>query len=242
MSVIHPQAPPFPFHRGRAGSRMRRQWLLGVFGLVLVIVVGAAASAIVSVAPAPPRPACPDGPCGKPPRPPSNTPPLVAGTVFTSPDLGYRVEFSPKLWSVVRQSGTDLELQVNSSRATVIVTMEGQAATDHSADALRAMVDRRIGELGAETVVLNPDSDPRDAILGPSVGYLRGVGQILSGVTDTPQGPSSAVVAVVMAAGDGTANVVVSVVTDKAVKKQAFEVVDSLMNTFRFPSEIAASS
>jgi hypothetical protein len=240
MSVMHPPAPPYPFHRGRGGSRMRRQWLLGVFGLVLVVVVGAAASAVISVAPAPPRPACPDGPCGKPPRPPSNTPALVAGTVFTSPDLGYRVEFSPRLWSVVRQSGTELELRVNSDRATVIVTLEGEASADNSDASLRALVDRRIRELGADTVALNPDSDPRDAILGPSVGYQRGVGQILSGVTDTPQGPSSAVVAVVMAAGDGTANVVVSVVADRTVKKQAFEVVDSLMNSFRFPSEIAA--
>jgi len=220
---------------------MRRQWLLGVFGLVLVVVVGAAASAVISVAPAPPRPDCPDGPCGKPPRPPSSAPALVAGTVFTSPDLGYQVEFSPHLWTVVRQTGTDLELQVNSSRATVIVTLEGEAGADHSAGALQALVDRRIGELGDETVVLNRDTDPREAVLGPSVGYLRGVGQTLSGVTDTPQGPSSVVVAVVMAAGDGTVNVVVSVVADKAVKKQAFEVVDSLMNTFRFPSEVSPS-
>ena len=239
MSVIHPPAPPFPFHRGRAGSRMRRQWLLGVFGLVLVVVVGAAASAVISVAPPPPQPACPDGPCGKPPRPAAGPPALVAGTVFTSPDLGYRVDFSPHLWSVVRQTGTDLELQVNSSRATVIVTLEGEAGADHSPAALQALVDRRIGELGNETVSLNADSDPRDAVLGPAVGYLRGVGQILSGVTDTPQGPGSAVVAVVMAAGDGTANVVVSVVADRAVRKDAFEVVDSLMNTFRFPSELS---
>ncbi len=241
MSAFHPPAPAYPFRRGRGGSRLRRQWLLSVFGLVLVIVVGAAASAVVSVAPPPPQPACPDGPCGKPPRPPTSAPALVGGTVFTSPDLGYQVEFSPHLWSVVRQSGTDLELQVSSSRATVIVTLEGEPSADHSAAVLQAMVDRRIGELGDETVALNRDTDPRDAVLGPSVGYLRGVGETLSGATDTPQGPSSAVVVVVMAAGDGTANVVVSVVADRAVRKQAFEVVDSLMNTFRFPSQVSPS-
>jgi hypothetical protein len=200
MSVLHPPAPPYPFHRGRGGSRLRRQ-----------------------------------------PRPPTSAPALVAGTVFTSPDIGYRVEFSPHLWSVVRQTGTDLELQVNSNRVTVIVTLEGEASADHSTAALQALVDRRIGELGADTVVLSRDTDPKDAVLGPSVGYLRGVGQSLAGVTDTPQGPSSAVVAVVMAAGDGTANIVVSVVADKAVRKQAFEVADTLMNTFRFPSEISPS-
>ena len=78
-------------------------------------------------------------------------------------------------------------------------------------------------------------------MLGPGVGYRRGVGRVLIGVTDTPQGPSTPVVGVVMAAGDGTANVVVSVVTDRAVRKQAFEVVDSLMNTLRFPSEVSPS-
>ncbi len=227
--------------RGHAGSRLRRRWLLGVFGLVLVVIVGAAAGAVVSVAPPPPQPECPSHrPCGKPPRPAPNTPALVSGSVFTSPELGYRVEFSRRLWRVVRQDGTDLELQVNSDRVTVILTIEGEASTDHSAAALATLVDRRISELGADTLVLSPDTDPRDTILGPSVGYRRGVGQILAGVTDTPQGPSSAVIAVVMAAGDGQANVVVSLVTDKAAKKAAFEVADSLMNTFRFPSEVRA--
>jgi hypothetical protein len=139
---------------------------------------------------------------------------------------------------VVRQSGTDLELQVNSNRATVILTIEGEPATDHSRSALQDLVNRRISELGADTVALSPDTNPRDAILGASVGYVRGVGQILAGVTDTPQGPGSSVVAVVMASGDGRANVVFSLVTDKAAKKAAFEVADSIMNTFRFPSQV----
>jgi hypothetical protein len=226
--------------RGHGGSRLRRGVLIGAFAAVLVVVLGITAVLVTQSEPAPPKSDCPVPPCGPPPEPspppegPPLEPALVRGTQFISP-AGYRLEFDPDLWVVTSQTDTDVELQVQNPNVAVIVRISsqptGQASPD---DALTAEVD----SLGADILGLAEDTTPSSLILEPAVGYRSGVGAAFSGVTDTPQGPGSSVAVVVAAASDGQQTVTFTLITDVGVKGGAFSVTDSLMNTFRFPSEV----
>src|SRR3954470_5766486 len=244
-------APPGPV-RGHGKSRMRRGILIGTFAAVLVVVLGITAVLVTQSAPPPPKSDCPVPPCGPPsPRPtggpgptgpsgpsgpsgPPAAPPLVAGTKFVSP-AGYQLEFDSSLWGINDQSDTDVELQVLNDTVTVIVQISSQPAGQASPD--QAVADK-VDALGGDILGLAEDTKPASQILEPSVGYRSGVGAAFSGVTDTPQGPGSPVGVVVMAATDGDQTITFTLITDEQVKKAAFSVTDSLMNTFRFPSEV----
>ncbi len=216
---------------------MRRGILIGVFAAVLAVVLGITAVLVTSSAPAAPKSDCPKPPCGQPPEPPKGplAPALVAGTKFTSPGTGYELEFDPQLWAITDQNRTDVELQVQSSRVSVIVQVRAQPAGQaNPEDALNA----RLDDLGGDILGLAKVTKPSEELLGPAVGYRRGVGEALSGVTDTPQGPGSPVAVIVTAATDGTTTVTFTLITDASVRKPAFTATDTLMNTFRFPSEV----
>ncbi|MFL5799220.1 MAG: hypothetical protein ACJ77A_14970 [Actinomycetota bacterium] len=223
--------------RGHRGGRLGRGILIGVFAAVLAIVLGVAAVLITSSAPPAPKSDCPKPPCGQPPEPPKGSlaPALVAGTQFVSPGGGYQLEFDPKLWTITDQNRTDVDFHVQNPNVTVIVQIRAQPADQATPeDALNA----RLDALGGDILGLAKVTKPSEELLGPAVGYQRGIGQALSGVTDTPQGPGSPVAVIVTAATDGTTTVTFTLITDQAIRKAAFTVTDTLMNTFRFPSEV----
>jgi hypothetical protein len=216
---------------------MRRGILIGVFAAVLVVVLGITALLVTSAAPPPPKSDCPKPPCGKPPGPPGGplSPALVGGKLFKSAGGGYQLEFDPHLWAVTDQTQTDVELQVKSSRVIVLVQIRSQPADQATPEqALNA----RLDALGGAILGLARETRPSKQLLGSAVGYQPGVGEALSGVTDTPQGPGSPVAVVVTAATDGQKTVTFTLITDESVRKPAFTITDTLMNTFRFPSEL----
>jgi hypothetical protein len=207
---------------------------------VLAVVLGITAFLVTQSEPAPPKPDCEVPPCGPPPKPspPPNGPPLspalVAGTPFESKS-GYRLEFDPSLWRISNRTATDVELKVLNENVTVIVRISAQPAGDaQPQDALDAQVDSLQGDI----LGLAEDTTPSSLVLEPSVGYRSGVGGAFTGVADTPQGPGSPVTAIVTAATDGDQTITFTLITDDQVRKAAFSVTDSLMNTFRFPSEV----
>jgi len=207
---------------------------------VLAVVLGITAFVVTQSEPAPHKPDCEVPPCGPPPKPspPPNGPPLspalVAGTPFESPS-GYRLEFDPTLWGISSQTDTDLELSVLNPNVTVIVRIKAQPAADAKP---QAALDAEVGSLQGDILGLAEDTTPSSLVLEPSVGYRSGVGGAFTGVADTPQGPGSPVTVVVAAATDGDQTITFTLITDDQVKKAAFSVTDSLMNTFRFPSEV----
>jgi hypothetical protein len=238
--------------RGQGRSRLGRGVLIGVFAAVLAVVLGITAVLVTKSAPPPPKSDSPVPPCGPPsPRPtggpdgptgptgpepsgPPAAPPLVSGQHVTSAS-GYELEFDPELWAVNNQTDTDLELQVQSSNVTVIVQISSQPAGQTTPDdAVAAKVD----DLKKDVLGLAEDTTPSSQVLEPAVGYRSGAGAAFLGVTDTPQGPGSPVAVVVTAATDGDQTITFALITDVTVAKAAFSVTDSLMNTFRFPSEV----
>jgi hypothetical protein len=104
----------------------------------------------------------------------------------------------------------------------------------------KQLLERRIDDLRDDVLGLTEDTNPDAVLLGPSVGYRRGVGGVFGGNVDTPQGPGDPLTVVVMAATDGKATVVMSLVASQtAVSIPAvMSAGDTVMNTFRFPSEV----
>ena len=234
-AVIPPAPPPPIYTRGEHHSRIHWGLLLGIFGLVLAVTIGAAALVVKSKEPAPPKPVCPTLPCGKPPTPPrSRAAAFVPGTPFTSQRFGYRFDYDPSLWTVSAQDESNVQLGIGGK---VVLTIQG---FDPSEGTPEELMNHRIATLPFNVVSLSEDTKEADRILGPAVGYESGVGKLLQGALDTPQGPGSPIDVVVMAATDGKVTVVMTLVTFDDVKDQAFGLADQLMNEFRFPSEVAS--
>jgi hypothetical protein len=230
--------------RGHRGSRMGRGILIGVFAGVLAVVLAITALVVTQSAPPPPKSDCPVPPCGPPPKPTPKgspgSPPLAPAlhnfTPFTSP-AGYELEFNPNLWTITDRNASDvaLELSINGISAVVQIRSEPFSG-DANADA--AAVSARVDALGKDVLGLARDKKASDQILEPAVGYRSGEGFSFSGVADTPQGPGSPVSVVITAAHDDNLLVTFTLIADQANKKAAFFLTDSLMNTFRFPSEV----
>jgi hypothetical protein len=237
MSVAYPPAPAYP-RRGHHGSRMGRPLLLGVFGGLLAVILLIALFAVNSSAPPAEKAQCPGGPCGNPPtRPPApqGAPALISGQIFKSTGLGYQFEFnqfaSRFRWKIESRDADSVVLSLNGGAA--LLAIDGQKASVTPQEAL----DQAINKANDRIPDLAADTDPKTEILVPSVGFRRGVGQLFGGTFQTPQGAGVAVVAVIMAASDGKATVSVTALTPEGNRELVFNLVDSLMNTFRFPTE-----
>jgi hypothetical protein len=160
----------------------------------------------------------------------------VHGQVFESSGLGYRFEFNqipgqPR-WTVEDRDARDVTLSVGGGAA--LLAIRGAAADQASS---RALLNEQRDRLRARIPDLQVNDDPNDAVLMPSVGFRRGVGDLFGGTFQTPQGAGIPVAAVIMAATDGKATVVITVLTSEKDRAAVFSLVDSVMNTFRFPTE-----
>src|SRR5262249_13404458 len=149
---------------------------------------------------------------------------------------GYLLEFNPNLWTVTDQNDSDVSLELNINGITAVVEIRSHPIAAGDDDA--AAVDDSVGRLARDVLGLARDKKPADQVLEPAVGYRSGAGFAFSGAADTPQGPGSPVTVVVTAAHDDSLLVTFTLITDTANKKAAFFLTDSLMNTFRFPSEV----
>jgi hypothetical protein len=164
-------------------------------------------------------------------------PELRQGDVYRS-DLGFEVEFDRALWQVARQDSRSIELFVDLRGGfDVILTIKGVPAGQATP---KQLLDRRLDELRDDVLGLTENTDPDVTILEPSVGYRRGTGGVFGGNVDTPQGPGDPLTLVVMAASDGRATVVMSLVASQASVSipAVMSAGDTVMNTFRFPSEV----
>ena len=243
MSVVYPPAPAapgLPPRRGHFGSRLPAPMLISVFAGVMAAVLVVALVAMKTTAPAAPSPQCPGGPCGNPPTRPAaspGTPALVHGQVFRSPGLGYQFEYnqfgSRFQWKIEAQSSQDVTMALNGGAA--ILSIHGVPAQRASPAQL---LDQEVAHVEGRIPDLQLDTTPDDQILAPSVGFRRGTGQLYGGTFQTPQGAGVPVVAVITAATDGKATVAMTVLAPDSNRQVVFTLVDGIMNTFRFQSEI----
>jgi len=239
-AVATPPAAATPggprFSRGFSASRMRNPKTLAIFlgAFAAVVLVGVLGIALLGRG-EPSSDCPPDRVCTEPPQ----GAPLVNLTVWRSKDLGYALEYNEDLWSNEAEDGRSVTLiHKDGDIAMVIGGVPADEATP------LALLDRELDRLGERTVGLTEDTDPADSLFGPNLGYVDGVGGAYSGAIDTPQGLIDAS-AVVMAAGQRGVNAYVSTLTTEqrgedgasGNKEFVYGDVDSVLNSFRFPSE-----
>jgi hypothetical protein len=215
------------------GGRLAKRQLILIFAGILAGVLLLSALAVVALAPSGREADCdPDRPCG---NPPTGSPALSVGTVYDSPDLGFRFEYDDKVWDEIAEDGRSVTLQLTGSDTALVIG--GAPAGEATPESL---LQGQLDSLGERVQSLTEDSDPTHRILGPRVGFRDGIGGAYTGVSDTPQGPSQPISLVLMAARDEDIVTYLTLLTseeDTGNKPFVFQEVDAVMNTMRYPSE-----
>jgi hypothetical protein len=209
--------------------------LLGVCLVVAILL------AFVAQAPEPPPDCQPGTECGGPPGggtdaspapPPGSTtgvpgspgpvPPgtigIRAGTPWISTQLGYQFEYSD-LWALDTSNEdpreADLDYQGTSGDGVLIV-----AAVPTSEADPQAYADRWLGQLKAFAPDLKADASEKNAILGPEIGFVDGIGASYAGSWTSPQSATTPVGIGMVVASDGKTTAAVVVIVwnpDKSV-------------------------
>jgi len=229
-----------PRASGDAPSRLRRRTVLIAFGLVLGAILGlAAVGALLADAPAPPPDCAPGTECGGPPtggaeasiapaasaaavvRPtatptlppaaatlPPDTVGIRAGVPWTSADHGIEFEYSD-WWAVDSSDGSRVDL-VFQGPADALLIVASVAASEATPEAL---ADHWFDQVRAEAPDLRVDAGEPNAILGPAIGFVDGIGRTYAGTWTTPQAATIPIGVSLVTASDGrTTTAVVLVV------------------------------
>ena len=161
------------------------------------------------------------------PVPASSEAPATVGTVWTSKDIGYSFQYDADLWTVQQQDGRGVLLTAANGNVAVVIT--GALARDVSADqALSGEANR----LSQNILGFTEQADPSLLLPGsPHIGYQAGVGNQYVGTLNSPQGPTVAVDAVIIAATDQRITLLVSVTTVDRLRTPSYQAVDSILNT-----------
>jgi hypothetical protein len=138
--------------------------------------------------------------------------PLSRLDTWTSDDLGVRLAYPTRVFSVEADGAHSLRLGVRTRYAgerTVSLWLSVSDSRDAPAEQLLA---ERVSDLDDTILGLAPDQEPRTVVSAPRIGSFTGVGGSYRGTADTPQGPAVPVIATLAAATDGRVGVVVSYV------------------------------
>ena len=176
-----------------------------VFGVALaVILVVAAVVALLGQTPEPPPDCQPGTDCGGPPppaevssialpsdptpvsRPPRRPPATVgirAGTPWLSPELGYEFEYSD-WWALDSSNGRSADLVYQGRRATP--SPHRRRRSRHPRRDPQAYADRWLDQLKKFAPDLKADASEKNAILGPEIGFVDGIGRHLRRIVDQP--------------------------------------------------------
>lgn len=141
-----------------------------------------------------------------PPTPISNSPIVLSGEVWQSSTLNYSFEYDPDAWTL--QSETDDSAVFNSVRFDAQLVIRATSAGTSPAE----LIAQQLGAIDGVMVGRVKDTDDYDALLGPSIGYVDGEGDVWSGTLlsedGTPVAPGGVTV---LAATDGRLTVAVTV-------------------------------
>jgi hypothetical protein len=141
-----------------------------------------------------------------PATPVSDSPIVLSGELWESRTLNYSFEYDPGRWLL--QTSTDDTALFYSVRYDAQVVIKATTAQTSPAE----MIQQQLGVIDTVMVGRVRDTDDYDALLGPSIGYVDGEGDVWSGVLlsedGTPVAPGGVTV---MAATDGRLTVAVVV-------------------------------
>ena len=218
-----PAPAPGTSHRAPAGdatTRLHGRTVVIGFAVVLgVILLLAAIGAILGDAPEPPPECAPGTECGGPPAgvvvstatpepteavpatPAAIAPGTVgirAGATWKSADLGFEFEYSDA-WAIDTSDGhrADLVYQGNSDALLIVA---GVPAAEASPE---AYADRWFDLIKGQAPDLRVDASDKNAILGPSIGFVSGIGRTYAGTWTTPQAATIPIGVGVVTASDG---------------------------------------
>jgi hypothetical protein len=141
-----------------------------------------------------------------PASPVSNSPIVLSGELWQSEALSYSFEYDPERWSL--QTSTDDTAVFFSTRFDAQVVIRAVPAQTSPAE----LIAQQLGVIDTIMVGRVRDTDDYDALLGPSIGYVDGEGDVWSGVLlsndGTPVAPGGVTL---LAATDGRLTVSVLV-------------------------------
>jgi hypothetical protein len=225
---------------GNAPSRLGTRRLLLVFALVLgAVLLFAAISIFLSDATEPPPNCQPGTECGAPPPAaagqsaapsqlalaPTNTasiPPgaigIMAGTPWTNRQLGFEFEYTD--WWAVDTSTTDpreVDLQYQGTAGDGVLIVAGVPSSQSTPT---AYADTWFSQLRDWAPDLKLDPTPRNAILGPEIGFIDGIGRTYAGSRSSAQAATTPVGISMVTSSDGKTTVAVILIVwnpDKAV-------------------------
>lgn len=132
------------------------------------------------------------------PSPISNSPIVLSGELWQSNALNYSFEYDPNSWSL--ETSTDDTAVFYSVRYDAQLVIKAVSAQTSPAE----LIAQQLGIIDTIMIGRVKDTDDYDALLGPSIGYVDGEGDVWSGVLlsedGTPVAPGGVTV---MAATDG---------------------------------------
>lgn len=141
------------------------------------------------------------------PTPVSNSPIVVSGEVWQSATLNYSFEYDTDSWTLT--DSTDDTAVLSSVRFDAQVVIHAVPAATTPAD----LIAQQLGVVDTFMIGRVKDSDDYDALLGPSIGYVNGEGDVYSGTLlskdGTPIAPGGVTI---LAATDGRLTVSVIVI------------------------------
>ena len=174
------------------------------------------------------------------PTPTDTTPAAVSGQRLTDDSLGFGFEYDPDAWSLSDSGAGFAVLSSNYFDCQVWVDV---VSADTSP---QKMMDSELNQVDRFFVGRVADTDTYDALLGPSIGYVRGVGSVWSGTLVSNDGSPLAPGGItIVSSSDGriTAAVVVIVGTPDAQENgdtqqyQARKAADDILKTFDWGSQ-----
>jgi hypothetical protein len=183
---------------------LRIRGTLAIFAVTFAVIVGIGA-ALTSVR-APTRHAVcdPAQPCGVPAAP---VKPLVALSVFKSPQAGFGLEYDGSLLSISHQDrvGVTFGVQFKDGTTGALNIQAVRGLSPAAAIAAREKL------LRGGVSQLARDDDPADALLGAGVGLRSGGGEVFKGELAGPQGVSQSVEIAVESATNGRVTIIATV-------------------------------
>jgi hypothetical protein len=166
------------------------------------------------------------------PVPAGDSAPLRTGATWTSRDLGFGLEYNDRVWEIQEETGSRLVLAAGNG--AVLLSVEGFQASGASP---KALIQQKIRTLGDAVLGLTEEADPSRQLPGrPIVGHRQGLGALMNGTLDSPQGPSTNVDVVILAATDSSISLRVTLLADDDLRDPAFAAADSILNSIEWPA------
>ncbi len=141
------------------------------------------------------------------PTPVSNSPLVLSGEVWQSTPLNYSFEYVPDYWTLTDSTDDTAVFSSVGFDAQLVIRAVPAATTPAE------LIANQLGVVDTFMISRVKDTDDYDALLGPSIGYVNGEGDVYSGTLlsndGTPVAPGGITI---LAATDGRLTVSVLVI------------------------------